>query len=182
MVIRGQKFKISQLICLSLYYGLARWFPQSGRWFNFGGLIRRSLCKHIFKKYGRCFNVERGACFGSGVNIEIGDYSGIGINAYIPGDTIIGKYVMMGPNCIIFQSNHKTDDTSTPMMFQGMTERKQTIIGDDVWIGQNVTMTPGRHISKGTIIAAGCVLTKDFPEYSVIGGNPSRLIKIRNNS
>lgn len=110
MTIRGQKFKISQLICLGLYYGLARWFPQSNRLFNIGGLFRRGLCKHIFKKCGRCFNVERGACFGSGVNIEIGDYFGIGLNAFIPGDTIIGNYVIMGPNCIIFQSNHKTDD------------------------------------------------------------------------
>lgn len=133
----------------------------------------------MFKKSGRCINIERGACFGSGVNIEIGDYSGIGLNAFIPGDTIIGNYVMMGPNCIIFQSNHKTDDITVPMMFQGMTERKTTIIGDDVWIGQNVTMTPGRHIARGTIIATGCVLTKDFPEYSVVGGNPSKLLKSR---
>lgn len=182
MTIKGQSFKLSQIICLALYYCIARWLPQTGRFFNIGGVFRLLLCKYIFKKCGKKVNVERGAFFGKGIAIEIGDYSGIGINAYIPGDTIIGKYVMMGPNCIIFQSNHKTDDTSTPMMFQGMTERKQTIIGDDVWIGQNVTMTPGRHISKGTIIAAGCVLTKDFPEYSVIGGNPSRLIKIRNNS
>ena len=40
-------------------------------------------------------------------------------------------------------------------------------------------MTPGRIISDGTIIGAGCVLTKDFPAYSVIGGNPSRLLKSR---
>lgn len=179
MNIYGQQFNVSQLICLALYYGLARWFPKSGMLFNIGGRFRRALCRHIFRKCGKKINVERGAFFGKGVEIEIGDYSGIGINANIPGDTIIGNYVMMGPNCTIFMNNHKTDDTSTPMMFQGMTERKQTIIEDDVWIGQNVTMTPGRHISLGTIIAAECVLTKDFPEYSVVGGNPSKLIKKR---
>lgn len=65
------------------------------------------------------------------------------------------------------------------MMFQGMTVRKTTIIGEDVWIGQNVTMTPGRHIARRSIIAVGCVLTKDFPEYSVVGGNPSKLLKSR---
>lgn len=182
MIIHTKKIKVSQLICLALYYGIARWLPQSGRFLNIGGLIRLIFCKGIFKKCGKNVNIERGACFGSGVNIEIGDYSGIGINAYIPGDTIIGKYVMMGPNCIIFQSNHKTDDTSIPMMFQGMADRKQTIIGDDVWIGQNVTMTPGRKIENGTVIAAACVLTKDFPAYSVVGGNPSKLIKLRNSN
>ena len=52
-------------------------------------------------------------------------------------------------------------------------------IEDDVWIGRNVLMTPGRHIAKGSIIAAGCVLTKDFPEYSIIGGNPGKFIRSR---
>lgn len=114
-----------------------------------------------------------------GVKIEIGDYSGIGINANIPGDTIIGNYVMMGPNTIIFPHNHEFSDTETHMMFQGNTTKLKTVIEDDVWIGQNVMMTPGRHIAKGSVIAAGCVLTKDFPEYSVVGGNPSRLLKSR---
>jgi maltose O-acetyltransferase len=49
----------------------------------------------------------------------------------------------------------------------------------DVWIGRNVSFTNGRHVYKGTIIALGCVLTKDFPEYSIVGGVPSKLIKKR---
>lgn len=179
MTIKGQSFKISQLICLALYYCLARWFPKSGLFFNIGGGFRRLLCRHIFKKCGEKFNVERGAFFGKGVEIEIGDYSGIGINANIPGDTIIGNYVMMGPNCTIFPHNHEFKDTEKPMMFQGNTVKLKTVIDDDVWIGQNVTMTPGRHIAKGSVIAACCVLTKDFPEYSVVGGNPSKLLKSR---
>ena len=124
-------------------------------------------------------NIERRAWFGSGANIEIGDYSGIGINAHIPSDTIIGRYVMMGPNCFILDVNHEITDIDTPMMFQGMTARKTTIIEDDVWIGRCVSITPGRHISKVCVIAMNCVLTKDFPEYSIIGGNPSRLLKNR---
>ena len=54
-----------------------------------------------------------------------------------------------------------------------------TIIEDDVWIGRGVMMTPGRVVKRGSVIAAGCVLCKDFPEYSVIGGNPSKFIKSR---
>lgn len=179
MIIHGQKFNVSQIICLTLYYGIARWLPKTGTWCNVGGGMRRFLCNHIFKKCGKKINVERRAFFGKGVDIEIGDYSGIGINANIPGDTIIGNYVMMGPNTIIFPHNHEYKSIDTPMMFQGRTQKKKTVIEDDVWIGQNVIMTPGRHIAKGSIIAAGCVLTKDFPEYSIIGGNPSRLLKSR---
>lgn len=179
MVVKGQQFEFTQLMWLCVYYGLARWFPKSNTCFNIGGGFRRMCCKHIFKKCGKSINVERGAFFGKGVDIEIGDYSGIGINANIPGDTIIGDYVMMGPNVTIFPHNHEYADTSIPMMFQGNTPKVKTIIGNDVWIGQNVIMTPGRKIANGSIIGTGCVLTKDFPEYSIVGGNPARLLKSR---
>lgn len=141
--------------------------------------IRYQLVKRIFKVCGKNVNVERRASFGSGREIEIGDNSGIGINACIPANTKIGKNVMMGPNCYILGANHSFARTDIPMMQQGNTIRKQTIIGDDVWIGRNVTMTPGRIVKEGTIIGACCVLTKDFPEYSIIGGNPSKLIRSR---
>ena len=86
---------------------------------------------------------------------------------------------MMAPNCVIFYQNHETSRLDIPMNKQGATPPKQVVIDDDVWIGQNVLIMPGRHISIGTIIAAGTVLCKDFPEYSVVGGNPSKLIKSR---
>lgn len=53
----------------------------------------------------------------------------------------------------------------------------KTTIEDDCWIEPHVIMTPGRHIKKGSIIAAGSVLTKDFEEYSIVGGNPARIKK-----
>ena len=70
------------------------------------GVIRYALCKHLFKKCGKHVNIERKAFFASGIDIEIGDYSGIGINAHVPNGTIIGNYVMMGPNCFILDVNH----------------------------------------------------------------------------
>lgn len=144
-----------------------------------GKKVRYFLVKNIFKKCGKNVNVEYGANFGSGREIEIGDNSGIGVNACIPSNTIIGRDVMMAPNCYIFANNHSYERIDIPMNKQGGTKRLQTIIEDDVWIGRNVLMTPGRHISKGSIIAAGCVLCKDFPEYSIVGGNPSKLIRYR---
>ena len=65
------------------------------------------------------------------------------------------------------------------MIKQGFTEHEPTIIGNDVWIRRDVIMSSGRHISNGSIIGMRCVLTKDFPEYSVIGGSPCRLLKSR---
>lgn len=175
--IGGGEFTVKQIWALVLYYGVARWLPSLG--FLLGKRLRRFCVKRIFKYCGKDVNVERGANFGSGRNVVLGDYSGIGINACIPSNTIIGKYVMMGPNCYILSDNHIFESTDKPMMFQGKSESRQTVIGDDVWIGRDVLMTPGRTIAKGTVVAAGCVLSKDYPEYSIVGGNPSKLIKSR---
>jgi maltose O-acetyltransferase len=169
-------------ICLLLYYGFAIHLPISysrlgGR---FAKYIRAFCVRHIFKRCGKNVNVEHGARFGKGFNIEIGDNSGIGVNCFVPDGSVIGNDVMMGPNCYIHAHNHKYDRNDLPMREQGFTEWKPIVIDDDVWIGKDVSIMAGRHISKGSIIAANCVLTKDFPEYSVVGGNPSRMIKTRN--
>lgn len=169
-------------IYLFLYYGFARYLPSSytpivGKPSN---VIRIFLVKRIFKSCGKISTIDRLAYFGNGKDIEIGDYSGIGERCIVPKNTIIGKYVMMAPNVHIIQNNHNFDNISTPMCFQGSPSNiPQTIIEDDCWIGTHVIMTPGRHIKKGSIIAAGSVLTKDFEEYSIVGGNPARLIKKR---
>ena len=65
------------------------------------------------------------------------------------------------------------------MIEQGETFYPKTIIEDDVWIGARVLILPGRRIGKGSIIAAGSVITKDVAPYSIVGGNPAHLIKTR---
>ena len=54
-----------------------------------------------------------------------------------------------------------------------------TVIGNDVWIGQNVTVMPGVHIGDGSVIAANTVVTKDVPAYCIAGGNPCKIIRKR---
>lgn len=138
------------------------------------------MCKRIFKSIGVNVNIEKGARFGSGFDIEIGDNSGIGVNCVVPSNIIIGDDVMMGPNCFILGRNHRFDRTDIPMRLQGYKDMdKRTVIDNDVWIGRNVTFTPGRHVSQGTIIGACTLLCKDFPAYSIVGGNPSQLLRIR---
>ena len=180
---RGEKIAFIRVLCLVLYHFFARHLPVS---YRFGGKIgkyfRYKLCKHIFERCGENVNIEHGADFGNGFHVQIGNNSGMGIDCLVPNNIIIGKDVMMGPNCRILDKNHDFSRTDTPMRLQGFQERKQTIIEDDVWIGRDVLMTPGRIIKKGSVIGMGTVLTKDFPEYSVVGGNPSKLIKSRKNS
>ncbi|MCQ2342186.1 MAG: acyltransferase [Paludibacteraceae bacterium] len=173
--------KWTKYIYLLLYYGFAQYLPLSYRpvvgkpakW------IRYRLCKHIFAECGHNVNIERRANFSTGENIHIGNNSGIGFNCQVPCDIHIGNNVMMGPDCVILPANHAFADTSIPMIEQGFAPSRPTVIEDDVWIGHGVIMTPGRVVKTGSIIGAGCVLTKDFDAYSIIGGNPGKLIRLR---
>jgi len=172
---------IRQLISLALYYCIFRYFPSST--FPVLGPISRRLryvvCKNIFEYCGKNVNIERMAFFASGTHIRIGDNSGLGIKCYIPANTIIGANVMMGPNCYIFQANHKYERTDIPIIMQGLTSPRQTVIGNDVWIGRNVSILPGKKIGSGSIIGVGSIVTKDVDEYTVVGGNPAKIIKRR---
>lgn len=166
---------------LILYYGLCRWLPSSmfpvlGKLFLW---MRYFCCKRIFEYCGRNVNVERGVLFGSGFKVRIGDNSGIGINCVVPSDVEIGNNVLMGPSCFMLYMNHRFEDKRTTIKSQGYSSRLKTKIGNDVWIGREVLFTPGRTVSDGTVIAARTCLCKDFPEYSVVGGNPVKLIKMR---
>lgn len=171
-------------IFLILYYGCARYLPASTFPIKLIGQfckkIRGIICNQIFKYCGKNVNVERMAWFGTGREIEIGDNSGIGINAHILNNTIIGNDVMMGPNCYMLESTHLFNRTDITMIEQGFKkERDKVIIGNDIWIGRDVMIIGSREIKSGSIVAARCVLTKSFPEYSIIGGNPSKLIRSR---
>ena len=59
--------------------------------------------------------------------------------------------------------------------------KPKTIIGNDVWIGTNAIVLPGVRIGNGAIIGAGCIVTKDVPDYAIIAGNPGKVIKYRFN-
>lgn len=173
---------IYKYLLKALYYSVAIHLPKSSSrpFGRISGMIRYYLCKHIFEFCGKDVNIEKGARFSNGFKLRVGDHSGLGVNCFIPDGSVIGRDVMMGPNCYCLAKNHCFDRIDIPMREQGYLPPMPIIIEDDVWIGRDVLILPGRHISKGTIIGAGCVLTKDFPEYSVVGGNPSRLIKMRN--
>jgi len=166
-------------ICLLLYYSLARHLPASDLPYSMGSKnIRRFICRRIFKKTGKNVNIEHGVFFASGRDIEIGDNSGLGLNSRIMGPLKIGNDVMMGPDVMIFTQNHETGRLDIPMRLQ-TAPKKSVVIEDDVWIAARAIILSGITIHKGAIIGAGAIVTKDVPEYAVIGGNPGRIIKYR---
>jgi maltose O-acetyltransferase len=145
---------------------------------SFGKKARYFCCKHIFLRIGKDVNVEHGVDFSDITKVEIGDNSGLGINSCI-GAVSIGNNVMMGPEVYIVTQNHRYSDLSTPMIRQGATEVQRVVIEDDVWIGARVIILPGRKVGIGAVVGAGSVVTKDVPEYAVVGGNPAQILKYR---
>ena len=165
---------------LALYYGIARHLPASNtpltRWCR---IVRRYICRGLFKHAGRNINVEQGAYFGSGSQISLGDNSGIGIDCQLHGSIQIGNNVLMGPEVMIFTRNHRFDRLDIPMSEQGNTADKPVVIGDDVWLGARAIVLPGVVIGQGSIIAAGAIVSKPVPDYAIVGGNPARVIRSR---
>ena len=141
-------------IYLAIYYGFAQFLPDSYSkpFGKISNCIRVFLVKRIVKKAGEIDTINRCAYFGNGSGVELGNHCGLGANCSIPNDTYVGAYTKPA---------------------------RRTIIEDDCWIGMRAFLTPGRHISKGAIIAACSVVTKDVPEYCIVGGNPAKLIKNR---
>lgn len=113
-------------------------------------------------------------------DLVIGENSGIGEYSKIMPGVIIGDNVMMGPKCFFCTRNHEYTRTDIPMIQQGFQEQRPIKIGNDVWIGQNVIILPGVTVGNGCIIGAGAVVTKNVPDYAIVGGNPAKILKYRN--
>lgn len=171
--------KIKKLLCLVVYYGFARYLPAStSPLTHWTRGIRRFVCYPIFDYCGKNVNIERGANFSMGGGISIGSGSGLGINCAVHGPLKIGDNVMMGPDVTILTHTHNIERTDIPMGKQGMREA-EVIIGNDVWIGMRVIIMPGVKVGDGAVIGAGAVVTKDVPDYAIVGGVPARIIKFR---
>jgi len=111
-------------------------------------------------------------------NINIGYGCQINENVFIQGATI-GNFVMIASNVTILNSTHSYASIDIPMVLQQDIIGINPIIEDDVWIGKNVIILPGVKISKGAIVGAGSVVTKDIKPYHIVGGIPAKTIKKR---
>ena len=141
-------------------------------------------------------------------NIQVGDYTYYDdVNGpenfqdhvthhyeFIGDKLIIGKFCAIGRGIefIMNGANHRMGSVTTyPFNIMGYGREKvtpsleelplkgDTVVGNDVWIGQNVTVLPGVHIGDGAIIAANSVVTRDIPPYCVAGGNPCMVLRPR---
>ena len=133
------------------------------------------LFKKSFKHIGKGVVIGRNFICAGHQNISIGDGTSISHNTIMystNASLTIGRKVMFGPNVVIVTGDHRTDIKGIYMI--DVTENMKlpendlpVIIEDDVWIGANVTILKGVTIGEGSIVAAGAVVYKNIPAYTV---------------
>lgn len=152
----------------------------------------RHLIEKLIKKYdgGEFYSGVLRSLYKSiyNIHIGIGSYGCFNVEQF-PEGTKIGNYCSIGPRVYYLYSNHPMDTASTHPLFynkvlgflkEDRIERVKLTVGNDVWIGANTTITRGcTFIGNGAVIGAGSVVTHNVPAYSIVVGNPARVIRYR---
>ena len=139
--------------------------------------------EHFFAECGALINVEKGAYFGNGKHIHIiGEKVGLGKNFCCHNRILtMHSHILMGEDVLFQGGGH---DYSNPdiRLDEGPSLPPTPLeICEDVWIGARAMILPGcKRIGAHSIIGAGAVVTKDVPDYAIVGGNPAKILRMRN--
>ncbi|HNX87105.1 MAG TPA: acyltransferase [Bacteroidales bacterium] len=132
-----------------------------------------------FNKFhlGDASTIEDFTTINNGVgDIYIGHRTRIGLGCTLIGPVHIGNDIRLAQNIVMSGLNHNYEDLSKPISEQGVTTAP-IVVEDESWIGSNSVVLPGVTIGKHCVVAAGSIVTKDVPPYSVVAGNPARVVK-----
>ena len=184
-ILKGLRYIYSLILYILHFYKLIKINSQEGVSVSSSCII--ALSAKIQNRKGGEISIKNKTEISDGVlilsyggTIKIG--SRCSINPYTiiygHGNTIIGDNVLIAGHCMIIPSNHNYSNKTIPIKNQGQS-KKGIIIQNDVWIGHGCTILDGVTIGEGAIISAGCVVNKNVPPYSINGGVPSRIIKMR---
>ncbi len=156
---------------------LAPLYQQRGRGSKIYGSVRMDTPPYRKFVLGRRSVVESFCCINNAVgDVIIGDNTRIGLHSTVIGPVEIGDNVNLAQGIVVTALNHNFTDCTKRIDEQGVSTAKVTI-GNDVWIGANATVLPGVTIGNHCVVAAGAVVTKDVPSYSLVGGMPAKILK-----
>lgn len=139
--------------------------------------LRSQLLKETFGRTGKKIYMEPVINFDYGYNIFVGENFYANFNCtFLDVSTIeIGDNCMFAPNVQLYTATHPLHPVKRN---SGLEYAKPIKIGNNVWLGGGVIVTPGVTLGDNVVVGAGSVVTKSFPDNVVIAGNPARIIKI----
>ncbi|WP_233095516.1 acyltransferase [Shewanella putrefaciens] len=154
--------------------------------FLFSNRLSRWLCKKKFYHFGKNSNVRPGSYIIETDKVSIGNNVVIRPHTMIfasPDKSVYSLHVCIGDNVLIgsgvhiYVSNHKFDELDKLIIEQGHSPVNPVIIEDDVWIGANAIILPGVTIGQHSVIAAGSIVTKSVPRFTMVAGVPAKVLK-----
>ena len=163
----GKKKRLLWDICWRLFGATTpRWMLQG--W-------RCRLLRFFGAKVGRGVSVHGGARIWLPHNLEIGEHSWVGdlANIYCVAPIRIGAHAVVSEAAFLCTAEHDISDPRFELKTAPIT------IGDNAWVGSRAIVLPGRTVGEGAVVAAGAVVTKDVAPWTVVAGNPARVIKTR---
>lgn len=162
--------------CYQIYYKAPRF-------------IRSIISRLVYRpKLGKGVTLYGWSLFSSGVSL--GDYTFMNQNEFLR-DVTIGKFCSIAEGLCVGLNEHQYNEFScyrmnvmqSPLCDRPQrvisTPKRQTTIGNDVWIGKSVTIVGGVNIGNGAVVGTGAVVTRDVPPYAIVAGVPARVIKYR---
>ncbi|KAJ5025546.1 galactoside O-acetyltransferase [Bipolaris maydis] len=156
------------------------WFPppstDPATGFDVLAAERAKMLKEVIGHLGDDVFIEPPFNIDYGCNISIGPRFFANFNLTILDCSLvtIGARCMFGPNVSIFAATHETEVQSRR---DNIEYGRPVVVGDDCWIGGNVVILPGVTIGRGVTVAAMSVVTKDVPDFSVVMGQPAKVVK-----
>jgi len=147
-----------------------------------GRKLRYRLYRKSFKSLGEGTHFHEGVYVRNPQKLSVGKHCHIGYQVRIQagGGVSLADNVIVAPGVSIWSSNHIFADHEIPIKDQGH-EFKEVIIGEDCWLGSNAFIMPGTEMGRGCIVSAGAVVGgKKYKDYSILAGNPARVIGFRN--
>ena len=142
--------------------------------------VRLDVLPHNEFALGSHSTIEDFSVVNNGVGkVVVGNRCRIGIGNTIIGPVVIEDDVILAQNVVLSGLNHEYEDVHTPIHKQPILTQKITV-KQGAWIGANVLVTAGLTIGKNSVVAGGSVVTKNVPDFSVVGGNPAKVLKVFN--
>lgn len=144
-------------------------------------IVRKIFYSLAGVRMGKGSVIHMWASFFDPTGVEIGEDTIIGDHAFLDGrsNLKIGNHVDIASQVLIYNSEHNIDDNNFAVVEKVVSEPVE--IGDYVFVGPRVTILPGIKIGRGAVIGAGAVVTRDVPDFAIVGGVPAKVIGERKN-